>query len=59
MIATCIIVRDEGFNLPFKLPRQVMVFEQGAVLERTVPALDLALCLWVVRLATRLIIGPQ
>src|ERR1700676_1417292 len=34
---------DEGLDLSFEIARQVIVFEQDTVLERLMPALDLAL----------------
>jgi hypothetical protein len=43
MISQMIIVGDEGFDLGFEIARQVVVLEQNAVLERLMPALDLAL----------------
>ena len=47
VIADVVIVLDEGINLPFKIAGQVAVFEQNAVLQGLVPALDLAwVCGW-------------
>ena len=43
MIAAVVVVGHEGFDLLFQIARQVIVFQQDAVLERLVPALDLAL----------------
>jgi len=43
VIAQAIVVGDEGRDLGFEIARQVIVFEQDAVLERLMPALDLAL----------------
>lgn len=49
MIADVIVVLDEGPNLALKVSWQIVVFEQNAVLQGLVPALDLALGLWVIR----------
>ena len=38
-----VVVLDEGFDLGFEIAGQEVVFEQDAVLEGLVPALDLAL----------------
>jgi len=43
VISQVIVVGDEGRDLGFEIARQVIVFEQDAVLERLMPALDLAL----------------
>ena len=43
MIAGMVVVLDEGRDLPFEIAGQVVVLEQDAVLERLMPALDLAL----------------
>ena len=43
-----IVVLDEGLDLPFEIAGQVVVLEQDAVLERLMPALDLALGLGMV-----------
>jgi hypothetical protein len=40
-----IVVGDEVADLLLEITGQVVVLEQNAVLERLVPALDLALCL--------------
>ncbi|QFT02033.1 hypothetical protein FIV06_31650 (plasmid) [Labrenzia sp. THAF191b] len=48
MIALMIIVLDERADCLFECARQVVVFEQDAVLERLVPTLDLPLCLWMI-----------
>ena len=53
MVPPCVVVVDEVPELPFKVTRQVVVFEQDAVFERAVPALDLALRLRMIRLAAR------
>src|ERR1700730_2307176 len=43
VISQVIVVGDEGLDLGFEIARQVIVLEQDAVLERLMPALDLAL----------------
>ena len=43
MVTPVIVVLDEARDLGFEIIRQVIVLEQNAVLERLVPALDLAL----------------
>ena len=48
MIAGMIVMLDEGGDLPFEIAWQVVMFEQDAVLERLMPAFDLALGLRVV-----------
>ena len=54
-MAAVIIVADEIVNLRFKIARRVVVLQQDAVLERLVPALDLALGHRVMRRASKLI----
>ena len=48
VVASVIVMIDELFNVGFKIARQVVVFQQDAVLERLMPAFDLALCLRMV-----------
>jgi hypothetical protein len=43
MVTPVIVVLDEARDLGFEIAGQVIVLEQNAVLERLVPALDLAL----------------
>ena len=43
MVTPMIVVLDEARDLSFEITRQVVILEQNAVLERLVPALDLAL----------------
>ena len=43
VIAGMVVVLDEGRDLAFEIAGQVVVLEQDAVLERLMPALDLAL----------------
>ena len=45
VIALMVVVFDERFDLALKFAGQEVVFQQDAVLECLVPALDLALCL--------------
>ena len=49
MITAMVIVIDEPVDLGFEIAGQIIVFEQDAVLERLMPALDLALCLRMAR----------
>ena len=43
VIAGMVVVLDEGRDLAFEIAGQVVMLEQDAVLERLMPALDLAL----------------
>ena len=43
MVTPMIVVLDEARDLSFEITGQVVILEQNAVLERLVPALDLAL----------------
>ena len=43
MVATVVVVIDEGGEAGFELPRQVVVLQQDLVFQRAVVALDLAL----------------
>ena len=49
MVAPVIVALDEVRDLGFEITGQVIVLEQNAVLERLVPALDLALGLRMAR----------
>src|SRR5688572_18965217 len=51
VVASVIVMLDEGFDLAFEIARQEVVLQQDAVLERLMPALDLALGLRVKRSA--------
>ena len=42
VVTLVVVVLDEGVDLGLEIARQVVVFEQNAVLQRLVPALDLA-----------------
>ena len=48
VVASMIVMIDELFDVGFEIAGQVVVFQQDAVLERLMPALDLALCLRMV-----------
>ena len=48
VVAAVIVVIDEPIDAGFKITGQVVVFQEDAVLERLMPALDLALCLRMV-----------
>ena len=48
VVAPVIVVLYEGVDLRFQVSRQVVVFEQNAVLQGLVPALDLALRLGMI-----------
>jgi len=45
VVALVIVVLDERLDLLFEIAGQAVVFQQDAVLQCLVPALDLALCL--------------
>jgi hypothetical protein len=47
VVSAMVVMIDEGHDLPLEIARQEVVFEQDAVLERLMPALDLALGLRV------------
>jgi hypothetical protein len=49
VVAMVVVVFDEGKDLRFELTRKVVILEQDAVLERLMPALDLALGLRMTR----------
>jgi hypothetical protein len=50
-----VVVIDEPVDAGLKITRQVVVFQKDAVLERLMPALDLALCLRVIGRATHVV----
>ena len=58
MVALVIIVLNEGLDLGFEVTRQEVVFEQDAVFEGLVPALDLALCLGMIGRAAHMLHAP-
>ena len=47
VVTLVVTVFDEGFDLAFEVTGQEVVFQQHTVLERLVPAFDLALGLWM------------
>ena len=49
MIAGMVVMRHEGGDLAFEIAGLVVLLKQDAVLERLMPALDLALGLRVIR----------
>jgi hypothetical protein len=49
VISGMVVVFDESGHLPFEIIWQLGIFEQDAVLEGLVPALDLALRLGMIR----------
>ena len=55
VIAKVIVVGDEGVGFGFEIARQIVVLKQDAVLQRLVPALDLALGHWVIRRAANVV----
>ena len=55
MVAVVIVVSDEGTDLVFQSTRQEVVLQQDAVLQRLMPALDLALGLGVMRCAANMV----
>ena len=48
VVAPVVVVIDEGLDLRFEITRQIVVFEQDAVLQGLMPALDLALGLGMI-----------
>ena len=55
VISSVIVVVDEGPDGQLKCSRQMVVFEQDAVLQRLMPALGLSLGLWVIWCATHMV----
>ena len=51
VVTAVVVVVDERGDLCFEITRQEIVFQQNAVLEGLVPALDLALGHWMIRRA--------
>ena len=49
VVTLVVVVIDEGIDLSLEIARQIVVLEQDAVLQRLVPALDLALSLGMER----------
>ena len=57
MITVVVVALDEGADAGLKIARQIVVFQQDAVLEGLMPALDLALRLGMVRCAADVVDG--
>ena len=55
MITAMIVVIDEGVDPGFQVAGQIIVLQQDAILERLMPAFDLALCLRVAGRAVHVI----
>ena len=47
VVALVVVMLDEGLDLLFEIARQEVILQQHTVFERLMPALDLALGLWV------------
>ncbi len=54
MVSAVIVMLDEGGDLAFEVAGQVIVFEQDAVFQGLMPALDLSLGLWMARCTTNM-----
>lgn len=52
VVALVVVMIDEGADLVFEIARQIIVLQQDAVLQRLMPALDLALGLRVIGCTT-------
>ncbi len=59
VVAAVVVVLDERFDLAFEITGQELVFQEDAVLQGLVPALDLALGLRVERGATHMAHGSR
>ena len=55
MIALVVLVIHEGFDVSFDITGQEVVLEQDAVFQGLMPALYLALGLWMIGRATRML----
>src|ERR1700704_28128 len=55
VIAAVVVVVDEGRDLGFEIAGQEVVFQQDAVFEGLVPALDLALGHWMIGRAAQVL----
>ena len=55
VVSVVVVVVDECVDLPFQVTGQEVVFQQKPVLYGLIPALDLALCLRVMRCAANMI----
>lgn len=58
MIALVVVVLNEGVDLVFQMPRQVIILQQDAVLQGLMPTLDLALGLGVVGRSSHMVHFP-
>ena len=47
VVALVVVMLDEGLDLLFEIAREEVILQQHAVLQGLMPALDLALGLWV------------
>ena len=54
MITLMVVMIHKGFDVSFKITGQEVIFEQDAVFQGLMPALDLALGLWVIGRTTRM-----
>ena len=59
MVAAMVVVLDERFDLALEIAGQEVVFQQNAVLQGLVPALDLALGLGMERSAAHMAQAAQ
>ena len=48
MVPPCVVMGDKIFKLPLKITRQIVIFEQDAILECAMSAFDLALGLGMI-----------
>ena len=55
VIAAMVVVVDEGRDLGFEIAGKEVVFQQDAVFESLVPALDLALSHWMIGRAAQVL----
>lgn len=55
VVALVVVVVDEGFDLSIEVAGQEVVLQQYPVLESLMPTLNFALCLGVIRCATRVL----
>ena len=51
MVSLVVVVLEEGLDLLFKITAEKLVLQQCPVLQCLIPALDLALRLWMIRSA--------
>ena len=55
MVAVVVVAIDEGADLAFQITWQEVVLQQDVVLQRSMPALDLALGLGVIGCAANMV----